>query len=346
MNEAVISVESNRNVIYMNPVAEEIVSRSKDDAIGKDIMSLIKIYDSASGEYLIDPFANVLSTGVPVINKNHSVLINAGNMERNIVYDIIRVEEKKGISPTALLIIRESPEIPADRRDLKNMLDFTRKELDSFVYIASHDLQEPLRMVSSYVHLLSTKYEGRLDKDADEFIGYALGGVDKMKQILNDLLTYSRLNQGSGEKSSIDCNELLGNLEENFRSRKNQRAFIIYYSSLPVISCYADQLMQLFYHLIDNSLKFNKSKKPQISITASRGNGEWSFSVKDNGLGIDECYSDKVFTIFQRLHSDEYDGRGVGMALSKKIVSNHDGRIWYESKPGNGACFHFTIPFE
>lgn len=216
-------------------------------------------------------------------------------------------------------------------------------ELEQFAYVASHDLQEPLRMVTSYVQLLAKRYKGKLDQDADEFIAYAVDGSNRMRTLINSLLEYSRVNR---EKpfEMIDLNIVLNEIKQNLNSQIEESNVVIKNSELPTV--YGDRVLisQLFQNLISNGIKFKGERSPEITITCKKLDDEYLFSIKDNGIGIQKEYTDKIFVIFQRLHSKEkYPGTGIGLAICKKIVERHGGRIWVESEPDVGSTFYFTI---
>lgn len=218
-------------------------------------------------------------------------------------------------------------------------------ELQQFAYVASHDLREPLRMVASYTQLLARRYRGRLDAGAEEFIAYAVDGVNRMQTLIDALLEYSRVGTKDREFEKSDCEVIFNQTLTNLRATIKESSAVITHDPLPVVNADATQLGQLFQNLIGNAIKFRSDQAPRIHISASLNKKDWLFSVRDNGIGIDPQYADRIFVIFQRLHSmGEYPGTGIGLALCKKIVERHEGRIWIESELGKGATFYFTIP--
>lgn len=224
-------------------------------------------------------------------------------------------------------------------------MERSNKDLQQFAYVASHDLQEPLRMVSSYVQLLQRRYQGRLDADADDFIGFAVDGATRMQRLIQGLLSYSRINTHGNPPSLTDVGEVLGQVITNLRLAIDQSNARITHESLPVVEADATQLVQLFQNLIANAIKFCSALSPQILISAEKQDPYWIFSVRDNGIGLDPEFADRIFTIFQRLHSrQDYPGTGIGLAICKRIVERHGGSIWVKSAPGEGSTFYFTLP--
>ena len=218
-------------------------------------------------------------------------------------------------------------------------------ELQQFAYVASHDLQEPLRMVASYVQLLAKRYRGKLDQDADDFINYAVDGAVRMQGLINDLLAYSRVGTRGRPFESSDLDEIFERAVGNLQASVVETGAQIDHEPLPTLVVDRVQFTQLFQNLVGNAIKFHNDTPPHVQVAAERKNGEYILSVKDNGIGIDPEYADRIFMIFQRLHDrSEYKGTGIGLAICRKIVERHGGRIWVESEPGQGATFYFTVP--
>jgi light-regulated signal transduction histidine kinase (bacteriophytochrome) len=218
-------------------------------------------------------------------------------------------------------------------------------EFEQLAYVTSHDLQEPLRMVVSYTQLLASRYKGKLNADADEFIGFAVDGAIRMQQLIQDLSSYSRVaNRGETlelTQSQAACGTALSNL----RGSIEDAGAVLNVGPLPAVLADATQLTQLFQNLIGNAVKYRNQRRPEIQVAARPNGDEWVLSVKDNGIGIEPQYSERIFQMFQRLHArEEYSGTGIGLAICRKIVERHGGRIWVESRPGNGSTFLFTIP--
>jgi PAS domain S-box-containing protein len=218
-------------------------------------------------------------------------------------------------------------------------------ELQHFAYIASHDLQEPLRMVASYMQLLARRYKGKLDQDADEFIGFAVDGATRMQALINALLTYSRVGTKAKKFEPTDCEEVLDGVLAGLRAAVEDSGAVITRDPLPTVTADVTQLGQLFQNLIGNGIKFHGAEPPRIHIACRKNGQGWVFSIRDHGIGFDAKYAERIFVMFQRLHAKgEYPGTGIGLAVCKKIVERHGGEIWVESQPGQGATFYFTIP--
>lgn len=249
---------------------------------------------------------------------------------------------------TSWRLIREHHDLVLARETLEASvaaLARSNADLQQFAHVASHDLQEPLRMVASYTQLLAKRYRGKLDSDADEFIGYAVDGASRMQRLINDLLAYSRVTAQSQGYEPVDCNELLEEVLSNLQVAVEESRAFVTHDPLPTVMADGRQLGQLFQNLIGNGLKFCGEEPPMVHVSAERHPNEWLFSVRDNGIGVDPQYAERIFVIFQRLHTRaEYSGTGIGLAICKKIMERHGGRIWVASPTGRGATFYFTLP--
>jgi light-regulated signal transduction histidine kinase (bacteriophytochrome) len=225
-------------------------------------------------------------------------------------------------------------------------LELSNKDLEQFAYVANHDLQEPLRMISSYTQLLERKYSDKLDQDASDYIHYAVDGAIRMQKLLNDLLEYSRIKSQSEQNEPVDATTLLGQAVANLKQLLTENTALVTNDDLPVINADEAQMIRVFQNLIENAVKFQKKTElPQIHISCTKQDEMYRFSVADNGIGIDKQYHDKVFVVFQRLYSvKDYPGTGIGLSICKRIVDRHGGTIWFESVVNEGTTFYFTIP--
>ncbi len=242
------------------------------------------------------------------------------------------------------IVLRQAEELALLAHDLER----SNAELKKFAYVASHDLQEPLNQVANFVQLLEMRYDTQLDTDGKEFIGFAVEGVSLMQTLIDDVLTYSKVDLKGIEWELTDVQDALDQAISNLRGRIAETGAAVTADELPTIVADGTQLMQLFQNLIGNAIKFRQQDvPPQIHIGVERQEDQWLFSVADNGIGLDQQFAERIFVIFQRLHTrDEYPGSGMGLAICKKIVECHRGRIWVESTPDAGATFYFTIPVE
>ncbi len=224
-------------------------------------------------------------------------------------------------------------------------LERSNRELEQFAYVASHDLQEPLRMVSSYVALLGRRYGGQLDERADKYIHFAVDGANRMQGLIHDLLAYSRVGTRGAELVATDTVPVLEETLSNLEVAIGESQAKVVYSDLPWVMGDPSQLRQLFQNIIGNALKFRSESRPRVELGATREGEYWTFSIRDNGVGFDQRYAERIFGVFKRLHRNaEIPGTGIGLAICQRIIDRHGGRIWAESKLGEGTCFYFTLP--
>lgn len=269
----------------------------------------------------------------PVLNSSNEVVYIIHRVED--VTELVRLEKESGISG----IKADDLEKRADDLQESNL------ELERFAFIASHDLQEPLRMVSSFLQLLKKRYGGKLDETADQYIYYAMDGAGRMKKLIEDLLEFSRVGVNKDDYTRIDLNQLLSYITIPFKDTFTSEGAELKIGELPSIEGRKAQFIQLFQNLLSNAIKYKSRNPLKIEIGYIKKADHHEFFISDNGIGIDEKFHDKIFVIFQRLHNRlEYAGTGIGLSICKKIVECHGGRIWVESSYGKGSTFLFTIP--
>lgn len=282
-----------------------------------------------------------ISVIIGTVDEPWGILGTHTTEERNFTeYDVNFVKSVANLLAAAI----ERQEYQNELEATIAQLEASNDRLEQFAYAASHDMQEPLRMVSSYLQLIDDRYEDVLDEDGQEFLEYAVGGAERMREMINGLLEYSRVDKGE-EFAPTDCNRIVDEVMEGLQVTIDESDAEITTDSLPTVHADEGQLMQVFQNLLANAIKYHGEEPPQIEITAELTHQEWVISVQDNGIGIDREGADKIFDVFQRLHSrQERSGTGVGLALCERIIERHNGRIWVESEPGEGSTFSFTLP--
>lgn len=312
-----------------------IVFQPSDEAeVGVSYAGLAGAYGMGLRSFLSAP---LLHHGEPIGCLNlHSLTENAYSELHRLLAERIAIYIAGAIA---------NAQLHAQVTEQAEELARSNRELEQFAYVASHDLQEPLRMVSSYVELLGRRYSGKLDERAEKYIYFAVDGATRMQRLITDLLAYSRVGTQGGDLAPVDTapvvEEALTNLEVAVTDSKAR----VTYPDLPRVTADSSQLVQLFQNLIGNALKFKGEQRPRVEVKAQRDGGYWLFSVRDNGVGFDQRYADRVFGVFKRLHrNSEIPGTGIGLAICQRIIDRHGGRIWAESEPGKGATFYFTLP--
>jgi signal transduction histidine kinase len=265
-----------------------------------------------------------------------------------MVHGLLWVAGLIGIGSSRTRIRRSEQERMHAVKELEQTADELERsnaDLQQFAYAASHDLQEPLRSVAGFVGLLEKRYKGKLDSHADDFIRYTVDGVRRMQMIIKDLLEYSRVGTNAGEFKTADSSSVVEKAISNLQAAIEDSGARVTHDVLPNIIADEPQLVRLFQNLIGNAIKFRSEEPPRVHIAAAKRGNEWIFSVKDNGIGTDPEHAERIFVIFQRLHTrEEYPGTGIGLAICKKIVERHGGNIWVESEIGKGSAFFFTLP--
>lgn len=342
-NTPIVLWDTDLIITDFNPAFENLTGFSSDEVIHKNIEILFPPEEKEATLHSLKEL-NIGKKGKTIefnIRRKDGAIITLLWNSSNIFLDdgiTIVGNMAQGIDITTRIRAEEDM-----RKAMKN-LEASNKELEQFAYIASHDLQEPLRMVASYTQLLERRYKDKLDQDAHDFINFAVDGANRMQRLINDLLDYSRVTTKGKEPQLLDSNYILGQALINLHEVIEDSSAIITKDKLPQIMADEGQLIRVFQNLIANSIKFTKNVVPQIHIGVEEQSDAWLFSVKDNGIGIDKEFEGKIFVIFQRLHTrDEYPGTGIGLAICKRIIERHGGKIWIEPAPGQGTIFFFTI---
>jgi PAS domain S-box-containing protein len=346
----IFQTDTNGDCTFVNERWSEIADRRPESALGKGWIETIHPDDRSRIVPAGDPRANGLNEQIRIVRPDGTVrwaLVNAvalsgqGDSPGGYLGTLIDVTNQKEAA-------EELERIHHELEDRAKELERSNQELEQFASVASHDLQEPLRIVAGYVQLLAKRYGDKFDETGAEFIGYAVDGVKRMQKLISDLLQYSRVSTRGKEPAPTSSQDALDLARANLQASIEESRAQIVEEPLPTILADGSQLAQLFQNLVGNAIKYRRpGERPQVRVTAERHNGEWEFEVRDNGIGIEAEYHDRIFGIFERLHGrEEYEGTGVGLAICKKIVERHGGRIWVESEPGQGTAFRFTFPAE
>jgi len=342
--EAIVTRSPDGIVLSWNLGAEQLYGYSAEEIVGRPISSLIAPgHQQEAAELTADVLATCQQRRSETIARRK---------------DGTLVEVMIGLSPIAdgmgevAEILSISSDISARKRNEEALRERTReleasnRELAEFAYIASHDLREPLRKISSFCQLLADGYQGRLDEKANQYIAFIVDGAERMQQLIEDVLAFSRSGRSAGKTSEVDCAAIVRLVTRDLAAMIEETgACITVAGSLPVVRAEPALLTQVFENLVSNAIKFRGSDPPRVTISAAREKNAWRFAVADNGIGIDPAYADRVFAIFQRLHSRaEYPGSGIGLAICKKIVEAYGGRIWFDSQSAAGTTFYWTFP--
>lgn len=345
--DAIVTVNEEQRIILYNQGAEKIFGYSRDEVVGGPLEVLIPEQHRAHHHEQVRAFGE----GPVAARRMGERGRITGRRKNGEIFPADASISKLEIGGKRIYtaVLRDvTDRVRAEDELARQAMELARSnaDLEQFAYVASHDLQEPLRMVASYTQLLARRYRGKLDEDADEFIGFAVDGVNRMQALINDLLAYSRVGSRGDNLEATNMNELFDRVLLSLGPAIEETGATVAREDLPVIRADPGQMAQVLQNLIANAMKFRKPDVvPNVSVSARRDPEGWVFSVADNGIGIAAEYADRIFVLFQRLHSrDEYSGTGIGLAICKKIVERHGGRIWFDSEPGRGTTFHFLIP--
>jgi PAS domain S-box-containing protein len=367
IGDAVIATNKAGEVEFLNPIAESLCGWTSEEAKGKPLEKVFRIINEQTREAVDNPVSKVLKENRVIGLANHTTLISKNGKEIPIEDSAAPIRSTNNEILGAVMVFHDVTEKRSAERLLKkahdeleirvqertqelsqsnNELTRSNEELATFAYVASHDLQEPIRMIRSYAQLLEKSAAEKLSSEQRSYLKTMTDGVKRIQILLDDLLSYSRVRSMSLQKESVDMNEILKEVLSSLEIKIGESRAIISQDSLPVISAARSQMAQLFQNLISNSLKFqSQGQIPKLHISVHANEKDFTFCVTDNGIGIDSVYFEKIFIIFQRLNSrDSFPGTGIGLAICKKIVERHDGKIWVESNQGKGSAFFFSLP--
>jgi PAS domain S-box-containing protein len=344
--DAMVVVNVAGEIVLLNVRAEKEFGYSRDELVGQKVKNIIP---EGFAERIIadgtrsaaEALAQQIGTGIELVGRRK----DGGEFPIEIM--LSPLESADGILVTAAIRdITERKESDVHLAKTVEELKRSNDDLQQFAYVSSHDLQEPLRMVSSYTQLLAKRYQGRLDSDADEFIAFAVDGCNRMQGLIQDLLAYSRAGTNEKKLREVPSENALQKALINLRAAIKQSGAVVTHDALPAITTDETQVTQIFQNLVGNAIKYRRAEDPRVHVSAARNDrNEWTFSVRDNGLGIDPQYFERIFILFQRLHGrDEFEGTGIGLAVCKRIVERLGGKIWVESQLEKGSTFHFTLP--
>jgi PAS domain S-box-containing protein len=348
-SEGIISIDEEQRIHLFNAGAEEMFGYTADEVLGRPLELLIpERYRAAHEAEHLPGFARAHQTARRMGERREVFGLRRSGEEFPAEVSISKVDvDGRRMYNAVVRDVTERKRYETALRERGEALARSNAELEQFAYVASHDLQEPLRMVASYTQLLQRRYQGKLDEQADKYIHFAVDGAQRMQGLINDLLALSRVGTQGKPFAAVDVRAIVDRVLRWLGRAIEESGGRVEVGPLPAVMGDAGQLEQLFQNLIANALKFRRPDvAPLVQVSAEPGPGRgWTFAVRDNGIGFEQQFAEQIFVVFQRLHTrSEYPGTGVGLAIVKKIVERHGGTIWAEGRPGEGATFHFTIP--
>jgi PAS domain S-box-containing protein len=339
--DPLVTIGPDGKITDVNKATELVTGYSRDELIGTDFTNYFTEPEKArKGYQQVFREGSVLDYELKIRHRNGEIT--------PVLYNASIYRDESGEVIGIFAAARDITE----RKKAEKMLELKLEELarsnadlEQFAYVSSHDLQEPLRMIASYLQLLQRRYQGKLDEKADKYIYFAVDGASRMQNLINDLLEFSRVTTKARELEPTDCELILNQVLSDLEVSIKENEVTVSYDPLPEVMADSTQLAQVFQNLISNAIKFRSKDAPEINISAEKDGDRWLFSVRDNGIGIDPKYSERIFEVFKRLHKrEEYAGTGIGLSICKKIIERHGGNIWVESELGKGSTFYFTLP--
>ncbi len=339
--DPLVTIDPDGKITDVNKSTEFVTGFNREDIIGTDFSDYF-----TDPKHARDGYHQVFDEGI--VRDYELVIKNKNGQITPVLYNASVYKDGSNNVIGVFASARDITELKEAENNLKIKIEeLTRSnaELEQFAYVSSHDLQEPLRMIASYLQLLERKYKGKLDAKADKYINFSVDGATRMQKLIDDLLAFSRVTTKANELKPTDLESVYNEILSNLEVLIDENNAIVNHDPLPVVMADKTQISQVFQNLINNAIKFHSKDQPKIKISVNEENNQWLFSVQDNGIGIDPKHSDRIFEIFKRLHKKrDYPGTGIGLAICKKIIERHGGRIWVKSELGKGSTFYFTLP--
>lgn len=344
MADVIMMHQPDGTIEYVSPSVKKILGYEPEELLGQNPYEFY--FHPLDAERIRQESHEQLLVGEKATNAEYRIKKKNGRYTWFETTSEVILDEHQQISA----IVTSSRDISSRKKEekqadqLREHLQASNQELENFAYVASHDLQEPLRVIASYLQVLQRRYQPQLDERADQYIHYAVDGANRMKRLITDLLEYSRVNSVFGQNTEVNLNNVLPQVEESLRLMITQSQAVIQYPTLPIIFADESLIFRVFLNLISNAIKFQSQPPPVVKIAVIRQHRHWVFSVSDNGMGIAQEYHEKVFDIFQRLNGHKYVGTGMGLSIVKRTIEKYRGKIWLTSEKGKGTTFYFTIP--